>query len=694
MISMDFAGQLVAGRTWELDIGCWILDILLVKSQHLPATKEQMAALGWDRPDVVIVTGDAHVDHPSFPAAILGRTLEAEGFKVCIISRPDVRNPQAIAEFGLPRLFFGVTAGALDSMVANYTPLRKRRSDDPYAPDGIAGGRPDRAVTVYCNMIRKVFGKSAFIVAGGLEASLRKFAHYDFWSDSVRRPLLMDCGANIIVHGMGEGPVGEIAKRIRDFSQRGKGEGQSGKRQEQRVEDLAGLEGGNPLPPAARKPEDVKNPSQNSYGQRTQRIASLQNSRKTECPSLGGTRFVASAPVLRQSQKHCPPEERIAEALRDIPGVVFRVGKREAEPQGGVGLPSAEEVAAGSIAHMTAYKLHEENRDKVMWQNCGGMRVIANPVWTPTSKELDRVYSLPFTREAHPMYKGAKIPALETVRFSVTSHRGCFGGCAFCAIGAHQGKTVVSRSKASILEEIKGITKHEKFRGTITDLGGPTANMYGAECKAPKRCKRASCLWPEQCGKLNADQIPYLELLKAAKKVPGVKHLFVSTGIRMDLALSCEPFLYALAFEHTSGHLKVAPEHISPKVLNLMRKPVKNDFNAFLRKHRELSKKAGKEQYVLPYFIAAHPGCTVDDMIELAEFLKREKIVVEQCQIFTPTPGTLSTAMYATGLDPATLEPVYVEKKPRRKEMQKALILYHLPESQRLISEAMRESMP
>jgi radical SAM superfamily enzyme YgiQ (UPF0313 family) len=617
-----------------------------------------MSALGWDRPDVVIVTGDAHVDHPSFPAAILGRTLEADGFKVCVISRPDVRNPQAIAEFGLPRLFFGVTAGALDSMVANYTPLRKRRSDDPYAPDGIAGGRPDRAVTVYCNMIRTVFGKSAFIVAGGLEASLRKFAHYDFWSDSVRRPLLMDCGANIIVHGMGEGPVGEIAKRIRDSPQRarpdgarprhgrGKGEGQSGKRQEQRVEDLAGLEG---------------------------RASALPVS--------------ALRPAVR---KHCPPEEEIVASLRDIPGVVYRVAKREAEPQGGVGLPSAEEVAADPVAHATAYKVQEENRDKALWQNCGGMRVIANPVWTPTAKELDRVYGLPFTREAHPMYKGAKIPALETVRFSVTSHRGCFGGCAFCAIGAHQGKTVVTRSKASILEEIKGITKHEKFRGTITDLGGPTANMYGAECKASKPCKRVSCLWPEQCGKLNADQMPYLELLKVAKKVPGVKHLFVSTGIRMDLALACEPFLYALAFEHTSGHLKVAPEHVSPKVLNLMRKPIKNDFNAFLRKHRELSKKAVKEQYVLPYFIAAHPGCTIDDMIELAEFLKREKIVVEQCQIFTPTPGTLSTAMYATGLDPATLEPVYVEKKPHRKEMQKALILYHLPESQRLIQEARR----
>jgi len=567
---------------------------------HLPATREEMLALGWTCMDVVLVTGDAHVDHPSFPAALLGRVLEADGWKVGIVARPDVREPATIAVFGLPRLFFGVTAGALDSMVANYTPLKKRRSDDPYAPEGIAGGRPDRAVTVYCNMIRKVFGKEAFIVAGGLEAGLRKFTHYDFWTDSVRRPLLMDCGANIIVHGMGEGPIREIAKR-----------------------------------------------------------------------KAGST--------------------DIANTVKDIAGVVYRVPKREAEPVGGAGLPSAEEVAGDPVAHAKAYRILEENRDKVIWQNCSGMRVIANPGWTPTPKDLDGIYSLPFTREAHPVYKGAIIPALETVRFSVTSHRGCFGGCAFCAIGAHQGKTIVSRSGSSILHEITRISKHEKFRGTINDLGGPTANMYGSECRALKPCRRPSCLWPEQCGKLNANQMPYLELLKAAKKTPGVKHLFVSTGIRMDLALSCEPFLYALAFEHTSGHLKVAPEHISPRVLELMRKPIKNDFKAFLLKHRALSKKAGKEQYVLPYFIAAHPGCTIDDMIELAQFLKLEKIIVEQCQIFTPTPGTISTAMYATGLDPTTLEPVYVEKKPRRKEMQKALILYHLPESRKLIAEALAE---
>ena len=487
-------------------------------------------------------------------------------------------------------------------MVANYTAQKKPHSDDPYAPGGKAGGRPDRAVTVYCNLIRKVYGKGAFIVAGGLEASLRKFAHYDYWSDSVRRPLLMDCGASILVHGMGEGPIMKIARRIDRLD--------------------------------------------------------------------AGNRRITSEELVR--------------SVNDIPGVVYRTPKREPEPKG-VELPLAEKVACDSLAHARAYHIQEINRDKLQWQNCGGMRVIANPPWMPSSQaEIDRIFDLSFTRDPHPMYGKTRIPALESVRFSITTHRGCFGGCAFCAIGAHQGKTIHSRSKAAILREVKRMVEHPAFRGTISDVGGPTANMWELGCKLPTSCNRVSCLWPAQCKNLNADQKPYLDLLKEAGKVPGVKHLFVSTGIRMDLALSYEPLITALALEHTSGELKVAPEHISPSVLHLMRKPAGNEFRVFLEKHRALSKRAGKKQFVLPYFIAAHPGCAVGDMLELAEFLKREKIIVEQCQIFTPTPGTASTVMYATGLDPATLKPVYVEKDPIRKEMQKALILWHLPESRRL----------
>jgi len=564
---------------------------------------DEMKALGWKQPDVILVTGDAHVDHPSFPAALIGRVLEAAGFKVGVIARPDPQDPKSVTVLGEARLFWGVTAGALDSIVANYTALKKPRSDDPYAPIGVGGGRPDRAVTVYCNLIRKIHGKEAFIVAGGLEASLRRFAHYDLLSDSVRRPLLMDCGANVLVHGMGEGPVVEIARRL----------------------------------------------AQNGTGL-ADRVAMLAN----------------------------------------IPGVVRREAKSRPAPEDGVGLPSAEEVAGNPVAHAKAYHTHEMNRDKLQWQESGGMRVIANPPWIPSSADLDRVFALPFTREAHSMYKGARIPALDMVQFSITTHRGCFGGCAFCAIGAHQGKAVVSRSKASILDEVKRVAAHPGFRGTISDLGGPTANMYGLHCKLAKPCHRVSCLWPERCKNLEVDQRPYLDLLTEASRTAGVKHLFVSTGIRMDLALLFEPLIRALACEHTSGNLKVAPEHVTPHVLNLMRKPVGGHFQAFLDKHRALSKQTGREQFVLPYFIAAHPGCTVDDMIEVMNFLKQHHIVVEQCQIFTPTPGTASTVMYATGLDPATLKPVYVEKKDRRKQMQKALILYHLPESRRAIAEAMK----
>lgn len=597
-----------------------------MKTQHLPATVDEMKILGWEQPDVIIVTGDAHVDHPAFPAALIGRVLEAEGFKVAVIARPDVRDPASITILGPPRLFWGVTAGALDSLVANYTALKKPRSDDAYAPGGQGGGRPDRAVTAYCNLIRKTYGKAAFIVAGGLEASLRRFAHYDFLTDSVRRPLLMDCGANVLVHGMGEGPVVEIARRM------------------------------------------------------AQKVSSV------ECQGARG-------------ERRMPNGTELVDLLKDLPGVVYRVAKSQPEPAGGTGLPTAEEVAAlrpGSgqadpVAHAKAYHIHEMNRDRLQWQDCGGMRVIANPPWVPSPKDLDRIFALPFTREAHPMYRGARIPALESVRFSVTSHRGCFGGCAFCAIGAHQGKAIVSRSRESILEEVKRIAELPGFRGTISDLGGPTANMYGLHCTLPRPCNRPSCLWPEICKDLHVDQQPYLDLLEEASRTPGVKHLFVSTGVRMDLALLLEPLIRALAFEHTSGSLKVAPEHTTPHVLNLMRKPVGGHFQAFLDKHRALSKQVGKEQFVLPYFIAAHPGCTVADMIEVMEFLKRHHIVVEQCQIFTPTPGTASTVMYATGLDPATLQPVYVEKREYRKQMQKALILYHLPESQRYIREALAE---
>ena len=577
--------------------------------RHLPASRAEMAARGWDELDVVLVTGDAHVDHPSFPAALLGRWLEARGFRVGVIARPDPQDPAAVAALGRPRLFFGVTSGALDSMVANYTALKKPRSDDAFAPGGRAGGRPDRALTAYCNLVRRAFGKSAFVVAGGLEAGLRRFAHYDYWSDGVRRPILMDCGADLLVHGMGEGPLVEIARRL----------------------DRLGVPG------AAEKD------------------------------------FAA----------------RRLQALRDLPGVVYREPKSRPAPEEGVALPTAEEVAADPAAHARAWQLHERNRRVPQWQESGGMRVVANPPWPPlTTAELDALHELPFTRDPHPQYGDQRIPALEQVRFSLTSHRGCGGGCAFCAINAHQGKLVMSRSPESLRREAARIVAHPRFRGTIQDLGGPTANMYRVTCARREPCDHPSCLWPRRCPHLNADQQPYLELLRLIRQVPGVKHLFVTTGLRTDLAVSSPDLVRELATIHTSGLMKVAPEHSVPAVLEVMRKPKVESFEKFLEMHRLFSRAAGREQYVLPYLLAAHPGSTLADMAAVREWLIRWDLKAEQCQIFTPTPGTAATVMYATGLDPATLRPVYVERDPERKQLQKALILYHLPENARRVRQA------
>jgi len=604
------------------------------------------------RPDVVIITGDAHVDHPSFPAALLSRVLEHAGFSVGVIARPDVTDPLSIAVFGAPRLFFGVTAGALDSMVANYTALRRRRTDDSYAPQPLTSparnpsradspdsrgrgasqhraayhhasassspvdsGRPDRAVTVYCNLVRRAFGKDVIVVAGGVEAALRRFSHYDYWSDSIRRPLLMDCGADLLVHGMGEGPIVELARRV-----------------------SSALATGMPLPAA---------------------IA----------------------------------------ALHDVPGVVFRRPKSAGDlPRDAVRLPAHEDVCASPLTFALAHKTAEEHREEALCQECSGMLVVANPPWPPLAcEDLNRIYSAPFSRDPHPMYGGARIPALEQARFSITSHRGCAGGCAFCAISSIQGRRITSRAEADILDEVARIVSHPDFKGTINDVGGPTANMYGYSCDRNGRCFRPSCLWPRRCANLKGDQRRYLGLLQAASKVRGVKHLFVTTGVRMDLALDCPDFLSALVASHTSGHLKVAPEHVVPHVLALMRKGGPHSFERFLdefdrrsaKRLQSPAKRAGR-QFVLPYLMAAHPGCRLEDMVDLALFLARRGIKVEQCQIFTPTPGTTSSVMYATGIDPWSGSKVFVERSDAGKRLQKALILHHLPENREAIRQALR----
>jgi uncharacterized radical SAM protein YgiQ len=570
-----------------------------LRARFLPASSTDLTHRGWEQPDILFITGDPYVDHPSFPASLLGRVLEAAGYRVLVLSRPDPGKPEELASCGPPRLFTAVTSGALDSMVANYTALRKKRSDDSFAPGGKGGQRPDRALTAYCNLIRRAFGKATPIVAGGLEASLRRFSHYDYWSNSIRRPLLMDCGADVLVYGMGEQTILAVAQACAD--------------------------------------------------------------------------------------------NEFHEAVKRLPGVVWREPKSLPAQGDHLTLPGHEEVVAQPERLADQQRLVESNWGRSFSQDCSGMRIVANPPAQPLSTEgLDSYYALPFTRSPHPMYGATAIPALEQVRFSVTSHRGCAGGCSFCSISAHQGRMITSRSPQAVCRELEGIVAHPDFRGTVPDLGGPTANMYGFHCTRSSPCSRPSCLHPDRCRHLAGDQSGYLALLETARRIPGIKHLFVTTGIRMDLALKEPAFIKALAFQYTSGHLKIAPEHIVPEVLMKMRKPADNHFESFLRLHRKLSREAARKQYVLPYLMAAHPGCRLEDMVELALFMKKHRIIVEQCQIFTPTPGTTATAMYATGIDPFSGDKVFVEKDPHRKRLQKALILYHLPEQRRLVNEALR----
>ena len=573
----------------------------------LPTTRQEAGARGWPELDVIFISGDAYVDHPSFAVALLGRMLEAEGYRVGVIARPRRDHPEDVTRLGEPKLFFAVAPGAVDSMINNYTAQKRKRRTDDYAPGGVGGDRPNRALIYYCNLLRQAFGKRVLILGGGVEASLRRFSHYDFWDDAVRRSVLLDAPADALIYGMGERPLMEIARAL-----------------SARVEQGA------------------------------------------------------------------VPAEAFAALLPGVRGVVHRGPASAPPPEGFQMLPPHEEVAADPRSQVRLFVEEMRYRPHGVYQDCAGHRVIANPpAATLTTADMDALYNLAFRRQAHPSYK-ERIPALEQVQFSITSHRGCFGGCAFCGIFTHQGKTVQSRSRGSILREVREMVRHPQFPGTIRDIGGPTANMWGMHCGHTKPCARPSCLAPSMCEKLMADGKPYTALLDAARRVPGVKHLFISSGVRMDLALQCESFLQDFARHYTSGHAKVAPEHVVPEVLDVMMKPDGRAFLNFLEKFRQVSERARKRQFVLPYFIAGHPGCRMEDMIEVALFLVKQRMRVEQCQIFIPIPGTASAVMYATGVNPYTGKSLYVEREVRRREMQKALVLYHLPESRGLVREALK----
>ena len=573
----------------------------------LPISKKDMNTLGWDRPDFVYVCGDAYVDHPSFGAAIISRVLEAEGFRIAFLAHPDYTSAEAFKEFGKPRLGFLVSAGNIDSMVAHYTASKKKRSSDYYSPGGKAGKRPDRATIVYCNRIREAYGDVPIII-GGLEASLRRFAHYDYWSNSVRRSILVDSRADILTYGMGENILIRIAHL---------------------------LDKGVPV----KKIHDVR-----------------------------GTVYLTT------------PEDKIHFPI----AAEFNYDD----------LKSDKRKYAEAFGEQ--YKNQDSINGKAILERYDGKILVQNPPMPPLEREeLDRVYSLPYMRTYHPIYeKDGGVPAIEEVRFSLTHNRGCFGACNFCALAFHQGRTVRSRSIESIVEEAKKITELPDFKGYIHDVGGPTANFRYPACKKQLTdgvCSSRKCLSPTPCKNLIADHSEYIRLIEEIEKLPKIKKVFIRSGIRFDylLADTDEAFFKKLVRDNVSGQLKVAPEHCSSAVLECMGKPNFNVYEKFRKRYFELTKSFGKEQYLVPYLMSSHPGSTLEDALELALCLKRDGYAPEQVQDYYPTPGTASTVMFYTGINPLTMKKVYVATDYHEKQLQRALLQYNRPQNASLVREAL-----
>ncbi len=582
---------------------------------HLPMSRAEMDARGWDAVDVVFVTGDAYVDHPSFAMAILGRVLEAAGFRVAILSQPDWHSCVPWRQFGRPQLFFAVSGGNMDSMINHYTANRKVRNDDAYSPGGRIGLRPDRATLPYCHRAREAF-PGVPVIAGGVEASLRRLAHYDYWSDTVRRSILLDAKADLIVYGMGEHAIVDIARRL--------AAGES-------VRDLRRMRG------------------------------------------------VAYALGAAESS---PPEQAAGSFPPKTPAVV---------------LPSYEAVKSDKKAFIEATRLIHVNTNPynaaTLVQYHDRQAVVVNPPALPLSQaDMDRIYDLPYTRRPHPSYT-EPIPAYEMIKDSVTLMRGCFGGCTFCSITTHQGRIIQSRSQESVLREVRKMAADPEFAGVISDIGGPTANMYEMRCTRPEveaKCKRLSCVHPTICKLLGTDHGPLIELMRRARREPGIRKVLVASGIRMDLAQLAPEYMRELAAHHVGGHLKVAPEHTDPTVLGLMKKPAIDNFGTFAQDFRTASRQAGKpKQYLVPYFIASHPGSDLHAMIDLAVFLKRNGYRPDQVQDFIPAPFDIATCMYYTGVDPFTKEQVYVAKGLRDRKMQRALMQFFKPENWFTVREAL-----
>ena len=581
---------------------------MIDRADFLPVSREEMHERGWWWYDFLVVGGDAYIDHPSFGTAVIARVLEAEGYRVAVLCQPDWHSADAFRDMGAPRLGVMIGAGNLDSMVAHYTASKHKRREDFYSPGKKMGLRPDRAVIVYANRAREAFGPDMPIVIGSLEASLRRFAHYDYWEDKVRRSVIFDAKADLLVYGMGEYATIEIAKALKK-----------------------------------------KKPISELY-------------------DIRGTAYIA----------------------------------KEA-PEDALMLPSFEEVSRSKRAYAEAtrieYAEHDPVRGRRMAQAHGDRYLVVNPPAMPLSREeLDRVAELPYTREVHPMYDAmGGVPAIEEVRFSVIHNRGCFGGCNFCALAFHQGRMVTSRSHESVIREVTAMTKHPLWKGYVSDVGGPSANFRHPSCAQQLKngmCANRSCLAPTPCKNIDADHSDYLALLRKLRNIPGVKKVFVRSGIRYDYML-CDKrgdFFAELVKYHISGQLKVAPEHCIDSVLDYMGKPHIDVYERFMEKYRSLNARYDKEQYVVPYLMSSHPGSTLESAISLALYLKKTGRRPEQVQDFYPTPGTVSTCMYYTGLDPRTMEPVYVPRTPEEKAMQRALLQFQNPANRRLVLEALRKA--
>ena len=574
----------------------------------LPINRAECEALGWDRPDFVYVTGDAYVDHPSFGVSIISRVLEDAGFRVAILSQPDYKSCAAFEKFGRPRLGFLVTAGNIDSMVAHYTVSKKKRTYDYYSPGGKAGLRPDRATIVYCNRIREAYGDVPIII-GGLEASLRRFAHYDYWSDKIRRSILVDSRADILTYGMGENILLRIARLL---------------------------------------------------------------------------------------DKGVPVKK-----IRDVRGCVYM-----AQPDDKIHFEVAatfdyNELKCDNRKYAEAFGIQYKNQDsisgKAIVEIYDNKILVQNPPMPPLEREeLDRVYDLPYMRTYHPSYEEmGGVPAIEEVRFSITHNRGCFGACNFCALAFHQGRTVRSRSKASVLEEAKKITELPDFKGYIHDVGGPTANFREPACEKQLKdgvCTGRKCLAPTPCKNIKVDHREYMKMISEIEALPKVKRVFIRSGIRFDYLMldKDESFFKKLVKDNVSGQLKVAPEHCSSAVLRCMGKPDFSVYEGFRKRFFELTKSMGKEQYLVPYLMSSHPGSTLKDALDLAICLKRDNYAPEQVQDFYPTPGTASTVMFRTGIDPLTMKPVYVTTDYHEKQLQRALLQFNKPQNAPLVREALR----